>query len=131
MINGVLFEKHLSTAELSDTIDDVLTSPKDRGVLEMIVRRPTINEREVLESGVLDIETGLIGDNWLTRGSSRTTDGRGHPEMQINVMNYRFALLIAGSRERAPLAGDQLYVDLYLGSENIPPGTQLSIGSIL
>jgi hypothetical protein len=94
----------------------------------MIVRRPKVNLREMIEAGVLDIDNGLVGDNWLMRGSSRTTDGRGHPLMQINVMNYRFALLVAGSPERVPLAGDQLYVDLDLSEANVPPGTQLSIG---
>ncbi len=44
-------------------------------------------------------------------------------------MNVRFADLIAGSRDRVPLAGDQLFVDLDLSPGNLPPGTQLSIGS--
>jgi MOSC domain-containing protein YiiM len=45
------------------------------------------------------------------------------------VMNARVAALVAGDRERWPLAGDQLYVDLDLSIENLPPGTQLEIGS--
>lgn len=109
-------------------MERVLASPKNDGVLELIVARPKVNKRQVLGSGRLDIEHGLVGDNWLTRGSSRTTDGRGHPEMQLNVMNYRFAELIAGSRDRVTLAGDQLFVDLDLSPENLPPGTRLSIG---
>ncbi len=94
----------------------------------MIVRRPKVNKREVVESGMLDIANGLVGDNWLTRGSSRTKNGLGHPEMQLNLMNYRFAELIAGSRERVPLAGDQIFVDLDLSSANLPVGTRLAIG---
>ncbi|HMP65526.1 MAG TPA: hypothetical protein PKD11_08060 [Pyrinomonadaceae bacterium] len=129
MMDGTLFAKHLTLAEIEAGIDDVLDSPKDVGVLEMIVRRPAVNEREVLESGYLDVETGLVGDNWLTRGSSRTDNGLGHPEMQLNVMNYRYALLIAGSRERVQLAGDQLFVDLDLSEANVPPGTRLKIGN--
>jgi hypothetical protein len=31
--------------------------------------------------------------------------------------------------ERWPLAGDQLFVDLDLSADNLPPGTQLTIGS--
>jgi MOSC domain-containing protein YiiM len=49
--------------------------------------------------------------------------------MQLNVMNYRFALLVAGDPERVALAGDQLFVDLDLSSANLSPGTRLSIGS--
>lgn len=128
-MEGMLFDKHLSLAELEAGMERVLASPKDNGMLELIVRRPKVNKREVVGSGTLDVEHGLVGDNWLTRGSSRTTDGRGHPEMQLNLMNYRFAELIAGGRERVSLAGDQLFVHLDLGPGNLPPGTRLSIGS--
>ena len=110
-------------------MDRVLASPTDGGTLEMIVARPVVNKRKVLTDAELDLEQGLVGDNWLHRGSSRTTDGRGHPEMQLNVMNYRFAELIAGSRERVPLAGDQLFVDLDLSPANLPPGTMIGVGS--
>ncbi len=48
--------------------------------------------------------------------------------MQITVMNYRFAELIAGHRDRVQLAGDQLFVDLDLSPSNLPVGTQLSVG---
>lgn len=121
----------MTADEIEIRIGEVLASPKDDGVLKMIVCRPEVNRREVLETATLDTELGLIGDNWLTRGSSRTTDGRGHPEMQLNIMNYRFALLISGSAERSALAGDQLYVDLDLGRGNLPPGTRLAIGPAL
>lgn len=127
-MNGDLFNRHLTNEEISDSIKHVLDAPKDNGVLELIVRRPAVNKREVIENGVLQIENGLVGDNWLTRGSLRTDNGLGHPEMQLNLMNYRFGLLIAGSRERVPLAGDQLFVDLDLSEDNVPAGTRLSIG---
>lgn len=118
----------LTTAEIEARIDHVLSAPKDEGRLELIVRRPAVNAREVVEEGELDRELGLLGDNWLTRGSSRTDNGLGHPEMQLNVMNYRFAELVAGSRERVPLAGDQLFVELDLSGENLPPGTRIKVG---
>ena len=44
-------------------------------------------------------------------------------------MSSRAAALVAGERERWPLAGDQLYVDLDLSDENLPPGTRLALGS--
>jgi MOSC domain-containing protein YiiM len=49
--------------------------------------------------------------------------------MQINVMNSRVVDLIAQGRGRWPLAGDQLFVDLDLSEANLPPGTQLSLGT--
>jgi hypothetical protein len=86
-MNGMLFEKHLTAEEIEQGMSHVLSVPRDSGRLEMIVRRPKINTRETIESGSLDVEKGLVGDNWLTRGSSRTSNGLGHPEMQLNLMN--------------------------------------------
>ena len=44
-------------------------------------------------------------------------------------MNARVAAAIAGERERWPLAGDQLYVDLDISLANLPPGSRVQIGS--
>ena len=126
-MDGKLFEKHLTAEEIEQAMPYVLAVPQNNGRVEMIVRRPKTNKREIVESGVLDIEQGLVGDNWLTRGSSRTDNGLGHPEMQLNLMNYRFAELIAGNQDRVPLAGDQIFVDLDLSAANLPPGTRLTI----
>ncbi len=121
--------KYLTLAELETGLNEIRQSPKDEGVLKMIVARPNVDEREILETGELNLETGLVGDNWKTRGSSRTTDGFGHPEMQLNIMNSRVVSLIAQTKERWQLAGDQLFIDLDLSDENLPPGSRLRIGS--
>ena len=130
-MGNVLFNKHLTVSDLETGVDEVLCSPKDNGTLELIVRRPQVSKREVIGDGLLDSGCGLVGDNWLDRGSSRTHDGKSHPEMQLNIMNYRFAELVAGHRERVALAGDQLFVDLDLSGENLPPGTRLAIGTAI
>lgn len=123
--------KQLTMAELEAGLENITRSPKDEGVLEMIVRRPRTNEREVLETGELDVAEGLVGDNWTTRGSSRTADGSAHPDQQLTVMNSRVIALVAQSKERWQLAGDQLFIDLDLSAENLPPGTRLAIGSAI
>ncbi len=120
---------YLTTAELEAGLEQIRQSPQDRGVLELIVRRPTVDEREVLTEGNLDISEGLVGDNWRARGSSSTEDGSAHPDMQLNIMNARVAALVAQDKSRWPLAGDQLYIDLDLSDENLPPGTRLEIGT--
>lgn len=97
--------------------------------MDLIVRRPAVGAREVLDEGLLDAEVGLVGDTWKDRGSTRTTDGRRHPDMQVNIMSSRAVALVAGDKARWPLAGDQLYVDLDLSAANLPPGTRLAIGS--
>ena len=120
---------HLTTSELEARLDEVIQSPKDHGVLEMIVRRPAVGEREILEEGQLDLVEGLVGDSWRLRTSRRTADGTPHPDMQLNLINSRLVSLVAQDRSRWHLAGDQLYVDLDLSEANLPPGTRLSIGS--
>ncbi len=120
---------HPTTTELEAGLDLIRQAPRETGVLELIVRRPAVGAREVLDEGQLDVAIGLVGDTWKDRGSSRTADGRRHPDMQVNIMSARAVALVAGEKARWPLAGDQLYVDLDLSAANLPPGTRLAIGS--
>ncbi len=120
---------HLTCDELEAGLDHLRRSPKDDGVLRLVVRRPTVGAREVLEAGELNLAEGLAGDTWNARASHRRKDGRPHPDMQLNVMNSRVAALVAASEDRWALAGDQLYVDLDLSADNLPPGTRIAIGT--
>jgi MOSC domain-containing protein YiiM len=120
--------RHLTMAELEAGLDTIRQSPKDEGVLELIVRRPQTDEREVLEEGELDPAEGLVGDNWKSRDGS----GGARPavtDKQLTLMNARVIALLAQTRERWPLAGDQLFVDFDLSTETVPPGTRLAVGS--
>ena len=114
--------------QLEAGLDAIRQSPADAGVLALIVRRPQVEAREVLDVGMLDLDEGLVGDNYKARGSSRTADGSAHPDMQLNVMNSRVIALLAQQKDRWALAGDQLYIDLDLSAENVPPGTRLRLG---
>lgn len=122
---------HPSLEALRAGLAWVRAAPRDEGVLRMIVRRPEVGAREVLPEGELDLVEGLVGDGWCRRPSSRTADGAPHPDMQLNLMAARAIALFAGSEERWPLAGDQLFVDLDLSSANLPPWTRLEIGAAL
>jgi hypothetical protein len=121
-------DRHLSTAELEQGLDNILESPDDCGELKLVVRRPEVDRRESITEGYLDVEQGLVGDNWRARGSRHMPDGSADPEMQLNIMNTRVAALVADDPSRQELAGDQLYLDLNLGGDNLPPGTRLAIG---
>jgi len=121
--------KHLTLEEMEAGLSQVAQSPKDNGELKLIVCRPATGQREVLENGELDLVVGLVGDNWKTRGSRHMADGSANPNSQITIMNSRVIALLASEEQRWPLAGDQLYVDFDLSASNIPPGTQLAIGS--
>jgi hypothetical protein len=70
-----------------------------------------------------------VGDTWRARGSSSRRDGSANPKSQVTLMSARAARLVAGPPDRWALAGDQLYVDLDLSVDNLPPGTRVSIGS--
>jgi hypothetical protein len=123
--------RHLKRAELEAGLDRIRASPADCGTLELIVRRPTENEREALTEGVLDRAEGLIGDMWRRRGSRDRMDGEADLNRQITLMNARCAGLVAQQPERWQLSGDQLYVDLDLSNANVPAGTRLCIGSVV
>jgi hypothetical protein len=119
----------LTLAELEAGLEEIRRAPADGGRLELIVRRPSKGEREVLQEAELDLVEGLVGDGWRARGSRSTPDGSANPDAQVTLMNVRATALVAGSPERRALAGDQLYVDLDIGVANVPPGTRLAIGS--
>lgn len=116
---------HRTAAELEAALDDLRSAPVDDGVLDLVVARPDVDQRVVLEEGVLDPVVGLVGDNWGARPEP-------HPRMQLNVMMSRVIdLLTAGDRDRWPLAGDQLFVDLDLSLESLPAGSRLAIGGAI
>ena len=118
-----------SVQDLEAGLDHVRASPSELGTLELIVCRPAVSERGILEEARLDLEVGLMGDTWHVRGSTSAPNGLPDPEGQITVMNARAAELVAGPIERWALAGDQLYVDLDLSSQQLPPGRRLAVGS--
>jgi hypothetical protein len=120
---------HRTLTELQSGLDHIRAAPSTDGVLEMIVVRPAVDERRVLEEARLDPASGVDGDSWHRRPSSRTADGTPHPDMQLDIMSARVIALLAGDRSRWPLAGDQLYVDLDLSEHNAPPGTRYALGS--
>lgn len=110
-------------------LEEVRRSPRDLGTVVLIVRRPAIDRREIVDEAELDVDVGLVGDTWLERGSGSSVDGSADREAQLTLMNSRFAALIAGDPEAWAAAGDQLYVDLDLSLAHLPAGTRLAVGS--
>ena len=113
--------RHLTTKELEAGLADIERSPRERGVLMQIVRRPSSGERALLDTGVLDVEEGLVGDRWAL-GKRRRVN-------QLTLINTRLISLVAQTRERWPLAGDQLFVDFDLSLAHLPAGTFDSLSS--
>ncbi len=123
--------KHLTLEQLEAGLESIRQSPQDEGVLELIVRRPQVLQREMPSKGVLDQAEGLQGDNWNARGSASTPDRSSNPAMQITIMNSRAIALIAQEKDRWQLAGDQLFIDINLSDKNLPAGTRLALDSAI
>jgi hypothetical protein len=112
----------VSPETLAAGLGEIRRSPADGGTVELVVRRPQVEEREVLEEGELDLEQGLVGDSWSRRGKEPNRNA------QLTLMNARLAALVCGDRDVWPLAGDQLYVDFDLSIANLPPGSRIAVG---
>lgn len=127
-MSGLVRVAERSRADLESGLDEVRSAPADEGTLEVIARRPATEERELLTEAELDLEVGMVGDIWAERPSSKT--GAPNPEAQVTLMSARAAALVAGGDDDDgwAQAGDQLYVDLDLSEENLPPGARLEIG---
>jgi hypothetical protein len=120
--------KHLSHQCLEASLGHIRESPAVDGVVVLVVRRPAVGVRELAAEAVLDPAAGLVGDNWLARGSRSTPDGSADPQRQVTLMNSRLAELVAGGPDRMPLAGDQLYVEFDMSMDNLPAGSLLTVG---
>ncbi len=122
-------ENHLTIDQLHAGLSRVRQSPVDRGKLKAIVIRPTTNERVSLSECEVSPDLGVHGDNWANGCWKSLPDGSPHPDVQIAIMNTRTIALLAKTESRWPLAGDNLYIDLDLSTENLIAGQRLSIGS--
>jgi MOSC domain-containing protein YiiM len=99
----------------------VHSSPKDDGVLNLIVLRLPDEQRLTPAQAIISAPHGVEGDRWNLKANA-------NPLSQISVMNARFLEAIAGDAGRMNLAGDNLIVDLDLHESNLPAGTRLRIG---
>lgn len=96
-------------------------SPRDEGVVEFCVVRPSHGERLVPHEIRVTPERGIEGDRWIN-------DEHRRPGNQISLMNIHVLRSIADDDARMSLSGDNLLVDLDLSESNLPVGTRLEIG---
>lgn len=115
---------HRSRSDLLAGLSDLAGAPKDHGPIALLLRRPAPGEREELDAAEIDRCIGLVGDDWSRRP-------RPDPDAQLTLINTRAIDLLAASRERWKLSGDQIYVDLDLSEDGLPVGSQLIVGTAL
>lgn len=111
--------RHLGTAALKAQLAALSPAPVDRGRVLRIVARRVGGRREAPDRIALTPEGGVEGDAW-GRGDRKV-------EAQVTVMQAGIAAIIANGQP-LELFGDNLFVDLDISSENIPPGTPVQIG---
>jgi hypothetical protein len=123
---------HVPADRLRAGLAHVADAPTDGGTVAMVVARPAPDEREVLPRGTFTPHDGLVGDDWRARGSSSTSDGSADPDAQVTLISQRWLDLVCdGDRARWPLAGDQVVVDMDLGTATLAPGDRLRLGTAL
>lgn len=120
--------RHLAQTELQSGLPHILAAPRADGTLEMIVIRPATEQRELPETCELTPEDGIPRDRWARDCTRRLPDGQLNPDTQLTLMNVRVLSLLAGGRERWPLAGDNLIVDFDLSRDNLPTGQRVRLG---
>lgn len=121
--------EHVKLDQMEAALPQLISSPKDHSPIEMIIVRPGVDERLVVDEAEIVVGGGIVGDSWSRRPSKRTPDQSPHPDMQITVINRRLLELITDSEARWPLAGDQLVVDFDLSHENLPVGSRIAVGT--
>ena len=119
---------HQTREALDAALADIGQAPRGSGTVDLIVRRPIVETREVLSEARFTADEGLVGDTWRERFCKRSADGSPHPDMQVTLMGTRAIAAMSPDRARWPLAGDQLFVDLDLTYEHLPFGTRLLLG---
>ena len=107
--------------DLRRALDELPAAPTDSGRVVLIVRRREAGRRDAPRRLQLTPETGVAGDAWITRGQP-------DPAGQIAVMQADVAEIIAVGQP-LELFGDNLFLDLDLSVENIPPGSRLRVGA--
>ena len=123
--------EHVMMDRLESGLGHILDSPKDNGVLKMIVSRPAKKERAMPVRCYLTRKGGVEGDHWAHGCWKSLPDGSPDPSVQVTIMNSRCLDLITTQQSQWPLAGDNLIADLDLSVHNLNPGQKLSIGSAI
>jgi MOSC domain-containing protein YiiM len=114
---------HLTADQLALGLPEIVSSPQDDGVVEMLVVRPEENKRLTPVAVEVSSIQGIQGDHW-SKGKYREM-----PDIQIAIINSRLLDLVSGDRRRWSLAGDNIVADLDLSQSNLVPGQKLRAGS--
>ncbi len=123
-------DEHYPTEnELAARLDYLRQAPAAGGPVAYLIRRPTTDQRELLDEAELTPAAGMVGDRWAKTCSQKLPDGALNPDTQITLMSTRMLGLLTDDRARWPLAGDNVLLDLDLSDTNLPVGQRLRLGT--
>lgn len=112
--------RHLSRSQLVAALNELPAAPQNEGRVALLVARGNEGERRLLEEATLTVDGGMPGDRWARQ------DKYG-PDYQIATTNHAVAALIANGQP-LELHGDNLFLDLDLSPQNLPIGSELTLG---
>ena len=115
--------RHLDLEELEARMQALKPAPQDEGRVVALFASPATNQRIVHERARLTVAGGMPRDGWALRS-------RAKPEQQLATMQGPVADLIANGQALS-MFGDNLFFDLDLSAENLPPSSQVRAGSAL
>lgn len=118
-------------AQLDAAVGHVLAAPKDGAAVEMLCFRPGYNQRQFLERLTLTRKRGIPGERWETAPWLRDDSGRGHPGIQVSILQKRVLDLVWRDREKVLHPGDTFVADMDLSEQNLPVGQLLRVGTAL
>jgi len=122
-------ETFQSRAELEAKLPGFMArAPKDQGQLDLIVTRPSHDERVLPSSLQVSAAEGVEGDHWITGSALPLPDGTADPDTQICIMMSGCIEAIAGPRDNWAPAGDNFFINMDLSPSNMSPGTRFAIG---
>ncbi len=124
-------EQHPTETELAARLDYLRQAPASGSPVTLLLRRPTTDQRELLDEAELTPAAGLVGDRWAMTCSHRLPSGALNPDSQITLMSTRMLDLLTPDRARWPLAGDNVLLDLDLSDTNLPVGQRLRLGTVV
>jgi MOSC domain-containing protein YiiM len=102
------------------------TAPREAGTVRALCLRTSDGGHLTPGSVEATATDGLVGDRWTEREPGKDPDGA----TAVTLMNATVAELVADGQP-IDTAGDNVYVDLDIGVENLPAGSRLAIGSAL
>lgn len=101
-------------------------SPRDIGTVRALCLREADGHHATPERVHATIDGGLAGDRWADREPGVDPGGA----TAVTLMNATVAGLVADGQP-IDTAGDNVYVDLDIGVENLPAGSRLALGTVI